>query len=169
MPVISEVHPAIPTRPRKPRAPKARRRAVVTVISAGKDPDEKLTLAQVCAELKITRSTFYDWRAKGRAPRTSKLRNGEIRIVRRDLDDWYASRQVTKARRRAAVPAASGGKDPDEKLTLAQVCAELKITRSTFYDWRAKGRAPRCTKLPNGEIRIVRRDLEEWYASCQAA
>ena len=29
-------------------------------------------------------------------------------------------------------------------LTLAEVCEELAISRSTFYDWRAKHRAPRC-------------------------
>ncbi len=56
--------------------------------------------------------------------------------------------------------------NPDEKLTLAELCAELKIQRSTFYDWRAKGRAPRCMKLPNGEIRVVRRDLDAWLESC---
>ncbi|MET9893704.1 helix-turn-helix domain-containing protein [Streptomyces sp. NPDC006465] len=50
----------------------------------------------------------------------------------------------------------------DEKLTLAEVCEELKISRSTFYDWRAKGRAPRCIKLPNGDLRIRRSDLDHW-------
>jgi len=65
---------------------------------------------------------------------------------------------------RAAVFAAS--RNPDEKLTLAELCAELKIQRSTFYDWRAKGRAPRCLKLPNGEIRVTRRDLDAWLDSC---
>jgi len=64
----------------------------------------------------------------------------------------------------AAVVAAS--RNPDEKLTLAELCAELKIQRSTFYDWRAKGRAPRCLKLPNGEIRVTRRDLDAWLESC---
>jgi predicted DNA-binding transcriptional regulator AlpA len=67
-------------------------------------------------------------------------------------------------RARAAVLAPS--RNPDEKLTLAELCAELKIQRSTFYDWRAKGRAPRCLKLPNGEIRITRRDLDLWLESC---
>ena len=65
----------------------------------------------------------------------------------------------------AAAHATRGG--PDEKLTLAEVCAELRIERSTFYDWRAKGRAPRCCKLPNGELRIVRRDLDEWFEACR--
>lgn len=67
-------------------------------------------------------------------------------------------------RTRAAVFATS--RSPDEKLTLAELCAELKIQRSTFYDWRAKGRAPRCMKLPNGEIRVMRRDLDAWLESC---
>jgi predicted DNA-binding transcriptional regulator AlpA len=51
-----------------------------------------------------------------------------------------------------------------DKLTLADLCAELAIGRSTFYDWRAKGAAPKCIKLPNGELRIRRRDLDDWLA-----
>ncbi|MFD9092389.1 helix-turn-helix transcriptional regulator [Streptomyces collinus] len=47
-------------------------------------------------------------------------------------------------------------------LTLAEVCEELSISRSTFYDWRAKRRAPRCIKLPNGDLRIRRSDLDHW-------
>ncbi|MFH0522372.1 helix-turn-helix transcriptional regulator [Streptomyces sp. M41] len=47
-------------------------------------------------------------------------------------------------------------------LTLAEVCDELSVSRSTFYDWRAKRRAPRCIKLPNGDLRIRRTDLDNW-------
>ncbi|MFJ3302437.1 helix-turn-helix transcriptional regulator [Streptomyces sp. NPDC086549] len=47
-------------------------------------------------------------------------------------------------------------------LTLAEVCEELGVSRSTFYDWRAKRRAPRCIKLPNGDLRIRRTDLDHW-------
>jgi len=54
-----------------------------------------------------------------------------------------------------------------ERLTVAQLCAELGISRSTFYDWWAKGRAPRCIRLPNGEIRIRRTDLERWLDTCE--
>lgn len=50
----------------------------------------------------------------------------------------------------------------DDKLTLAELCDELQVARSTFYDWRAKGHAPRCIKLPNGDLRIRRSDLERW-------
>jgi excisionase family DNA binding protein len=48
------------------------------------------------------------------------------------------------------------------KLTVAELCEELGINRSTFYDWRVKGKAPRCIRLPNGELRIRRTDLEAW-------
>ncbi len=50
----------------------------------------------------------------------------------------------------------------EDKLTLAQLCAELQIARSTFYDWRAKGNAPRCIRLPNGDLRVRRQELERW-------
>lgn len=51
---------------------------------------------------------------------------------------------------------------PEEKLTIVEVCAELKVSKSTFYDWRQKRRAPRCIKLPNGDLRIRRTDLDIW-------
>jgi excisionase family DNA binding protein len=49
-------------------------------------------------------------------------------------------------------------------LTLAEVCEELGVARSTFNDWRAKGRAPRCIKLPNGSLRIRRAELDRWVS-----
>ncbi|MFE3451575.1 helix-turn-helix transcriptional regulator [Nonomuraea sp. NPDC059194] len=54
-------------------------------------------------------------------------------------------------------------------LTLAELCTELQIARSTFYDWRAKGRAPRCVKLPNGDLRIRITDLDRWLAGLEEA
>jgi hypothetical protein len=32
-------------------------------------------------------------------------------------------------------------------------------------DWRAKRRAPRCIKMPNGELRIRRSEFERWLDS----
>ena len=52
-------------------------------------------------------------------------------------------------------------------LTIADVCAELGVARSTFYDWRAARKAPRCIKLPNGDIRIRRVDLDSWLESLE--
>jgi predicted DNA-binding transcriptional regulator AlpA len=56
---------------------------------------------------------------------------------------------------------------PAARLTVNDLCTELDISRSTFYEWRAKGRAPRCIKLPNGEIRIRRADFENWLDSLE--
>ncbi|NVI88061.1 helix-turn-helix domain-containing protein [Actinomadura sp. BRA 177] len=56
-----------------------------------------------------------------------------------------------------------------DTLTVPEVCAELQISRSTFYDWRQKGRAPLCIVLPNGSLRIRRRDLDRWLAACEDA
>ncbi|SPE49830.1 putative transcriptional regulator [Streptomyces netropsis] len=47
-------------------------------------------------------------------------------------------------------------------LTVPELCEELGISRSTFYDWRQKKRAPRCIKLPNGDLRVRRSDYEHW-------
>ncbi|MBV9013068.1 MAG: helix-turn-helix domain-containing protein [Pseudonocardiales bacterium] len=56
---------------------------------------------------------------------------------------------------------------PRTRLTIADVCADLGISRSTFYEWRAKGRAPRCIKLPNGDIRINRSEYERWLTTLE--
>jgi excisionase family DNA binding protein len=55
------------------------------------------------------------------------------------------------------------------RLTIADVCADLGVSRSTFYDWRAKGRAPHCIKLPNGDIRINRTEYERWLTTLEEA
>lgn len=60
--------------------------------------------------------------------------------------------------------AAVSGHSPDEKLTVDDVCAELKISRSTFYDWRQKRRGPRCIRLPNGALRVRRHDFDDWLS-----
>ncbi|MET9313072.1 helix-turn-helix domain-containing protein [Kribbella sp. NPDC003505] len=55
------------------------------------------------------------------------------------------------------------------RLTIPEVCAELGVSRSTFYEWRTKGVAPKCIKLPNGEIRIRRDELERWLDTLEEA
>ncbi len=59
--------------------------------------------------------------------------------------------------------------DPNEKLTVHELCAELKVSRSTFYDWRQKRRGPRCIRLPNGGLRVRRRDLDAWLSAQEVA
>jgi predicted DNA-binding transcriptional regulator AlpA len=72
-------------------------------------------------------------------------------------------------RRSGRAKAAASDRDPDEKLTIDEVCLELKISRSTFYDWRQKRRGPRCIRLPNGALRVRRRDFDDWLAGQEVA
>ena len=81
----------------------------------------------------------------------------------RPADD-HTPRDTAAARRRRGALREAGPASEDTWLTVDQLCAELHIARSTFYDWRAKGRAPKCHKLPNGDIRIRRADYERWLA-----
>jgi predicted DNA-binding transcriptional regulator AlpA len=56
-------------------------------------------------------------------------------------------------------------KGPRRHLTLAEVCEDLGIAPSTFYDWRAKKKAPPSFKIPNGELRFRRADYEKWLSA----
>ncbi|MEU1725356.1 MULTISPECIES: helix-turn-helix transcriptional regulator [Nonomuraea] len=58
----------------------------------------------------------------------------------------------------------------DELLTVAQVLDELGgVSRRTFYRWREIGKAPKGIRLPNGELRIYRSDLDAWLESLRSA
>lgn len=51
----------------------------------------------------------------------------------------------------------------DDLLTVLEVLEILRnVSRRTFYRWRELGIAPPCVRLPNGELRVYRRDLQEW-------
>lgn len=57
----------------------------------------------------------------------------------------------------------------DRLLAVDEVCAELNIARSTWNDWRAKGKAPKCVRLPNGSLRVRRSELDRWLGECEDA
>ncbi|SES38118.1 transcriptional regulator, AlpA family [Lentzea xinjiangensis] len=57
----------------------------------------------------------------------------------------------------------------EPKMTVEDVCGELRISRKTFYEWKVKGKAPHMTKLPNGEWRIERSDFDSWYKGLSEA
>ncbi|MFE7129756.1 helix-turn-helix transcriptional regulator [Streptomyces sp. NPDC057638] len=57
----------------------------------------------------------------------------------------------------------------DQKLTLPEALAEIRISRAAFYRMRARGNGPKCLKLPNGQIRIRRSDLDAWFTGCEVA
>jgi predicted DNA-binding transcriptional regulator AlpA len=71
---------------------------------------------------------------------------------------------VTAVRHLPVSPAQQGRKPAGsrDKLTVAEVCDELQIAQSTFYEWRTKGTGPRCIKMPNGQLRIRRTALDAW-------
>ncbi|MDB4873296.1 MAG: hypothetical protein JWL97_4300 [Gemmatimonadales bacterium] len=54
---------------------------------------------------------------------------------------------------------------PEPLMTVPEIIKELRITRRTWQHWRVRGVTPRCTKLPNGAIRVSRRDFETWLAN----
>ncbi|MFH8566972.1 helix-turn-helix transcriptional regulator [Streptomyces sp. NPDC017993] len=54
-----------------------------------------------------------------------------------------------------------------EKLKLSEVLVEIRMSRAAFYRMRARGKAPRLSKLPNGHLRVSRADLDAWWATCE--
>lgn len=57
----------------------------------------------------------------------------------------------------------------DHKLTVADICADLGISRRTFYEWRMKGTGPECIPLPNGELRVTVPEYQRWLNSRKQA
>ncbi|WP_433341203.1 helix-turn-helix transcriptional regulator [Streptomyces sp. CA-253872] len=49
-----------------------------------------------------------------------------------------------------------------QMLKLPELLNEINISRAAFYRLRAKGQAPRLVKLPNGQLRCRRADLDAW-------
>ncbi|MFJ3637967.1 helix-turn-helix transcriptional regulator [Streptomyces sp. NPDC090112] len=54
-----------------------------------------------------------------------------------------------------------------QMLKLADVLAELGMSRAAFYRMRARGQGPRLIKLPNGQLRVRRADLDAWLSACE--
>ncbi|MFH8731604.1 helix-turn-helix transcriptional regulator [Streptomyces sp. NPDC017964] len=52
-------------------------------------------------------------------------------------------------------------------LKLPEVLDEIRMSRAAFDRMRARGQAPRIHKLPNGQIRVSRADLDAWWESCE--
>lgn len=50
-------------------------------------------------------------------------------------------------------------------MTVDDVCQQLGIARSTFYEWLRDGRGPRSYRLPNGARRLFSTDVQEWLDS----
>jgi predicted DNA-binding transcriptional regulator AlpA len=50
----------------------------------------------------------------------------------------------------------------EEMISVAEICKALGISTRTFYEWRAKGLAPECIKLPNGSLRVEPAEYDRW-------
>ncbi|MFH8684701.1 helix-turn-helix transcriptional regulator [Streptomyces lydicus] len=48
-------------------------------------------------------------------------------------------------------------------LKLPEVLEEIDMSRAAFYRMRARGQAPKLIRLPNGQIRCRRSDLDAWW------
>ncbi|MEU3402615.1 helix-turn-helix domain-containing protein [Streptomyces sp. NPDC006670] len=54
-----------------------------------------------------------------------------------------------------------------QMLKLADVLIELDMSRAAFYRMRARSQGPRLIKLPNGQLRVRRSDLDAWLSGCE--
>ncbi|MFH8566521.1 helix-turn-helix transcriptional regulator [Streptomyces sp. NPDC017988] len=54
-----------------------------------------------------------------------------------------------------------------QMLKLPEVLTEIGMSRAAFYRMRARGQAPRLRKLPNGQLRVSRVDLDVWWETCE--
>ncbi|MDP9608806.1 helix-turn-helix transcriptional regulator [Streptomyces demainii] len=75
---------------------------------------------------------------------------------------------MSHSRRRTSA-ASTAAKSSSQKLKLPEVLAEIKMSRSAFYRMKARGKAPKCIKLPNGQIRVRRVDLDAWWEANEEA
>ena len=54
-----------------------------------------------------------------------------------------------------------------QMLKLPEVLEEIGMSRAAFYRMRARGRGPKLLKLPNGQLRVRRSDLDSWLMGCE--
>ncbi|WP_285754076.1 helix-turn-helix domain-containing protein [Lentzea sp. NBRC 105346] len=59
--------------------------------------------------------------------------------------------------------------DSDEFMDTEEFMAKLDIARSTFDDWRAKGKCPKWFRLPNGQLRCRRSEFNQWIDALEGA
>ncbi len=78
----------------------------------------------------------------------------------------YRHRQPARTARDTApaTPAdePDGPAAPDALLTIDEVIAELRVSRTAFYRWRRRGTGPAEVRLPGGGVRIRRSALQQW-------
>jgi excisionase family DNA binding protein len=73
-----------------------------------------------------------------------------------------AERPSTRAHGRAAPRERKPGTADDPLLTIDEVIAELRVSRTAFYRWRRQGAGPAVVRLPGGGVRVRRSALTAW-------
>lgn len=58
---------------------------------------------------------------------------------------------------------------PEDSLKLPEVLKEMRLSRAAFYRMRARGKAPKLIKLPNGQLRVRRDEMDRWWAELESA
>lgn len=56
-----------------------------------------------------------------------------------------------------------------QMLKLPEVLDEIGMSRAAFYRMRARGKGPKLLKLPNGQLRVRRTDLDAWLNGLEEA
>jgi excisionase family DNA binding protein len=69
---------------------------------------------------------------------------------------------VTVPGRPPATPADQPGTPGDPLLTIDEVTAQLRVSRTAFYRWRKQGAGPAVVRLPGGTVRVRRSALTAW-------
>ena len=97
-----------------------------------------------------------------------------IRAVQKELDELVDA--VLSLENEERMQAVQVQTDNDGWLTIAQVCKELHISDSTFYDWLNQGLlppglefGPRSKRWKMSDIRIWQKERLKHCDSCEAA
>ena len=97
-----------------------------------------------------------------------------IRAVQKELDELFDA--VLSLENEEKVQALQVQSDDDGWMTVAQICKELHISDSTFYDWLNQGLlppglefGPRSKRWKMSDIQIWQKERVKHCDSCEAA
>ncbi|MDX6267019.1 MAG: hypothetical protein QOD70_1759 [Frankiales bacterium] len=66
-------------------------------------------------------------------------------------------------------PGQQGQAERPAYLTVEEACADIGVARSTWDTWKALGKTPQMSRLPNGQYRIRPAVLDQWMISLEIA
>ncbi|SFP03643.1 hypothetical protein SAMN04489713_111127 [Actinomadura madurae] len=138
-----------------------------------------LTLADLCELLSVAPALWESWQTAGTAPAHTAGPDGVTRVHRADLAAWLdrkrtlsgsqwltieEARELIRTRTRPNIAPAN----PDEWLTVPDICAEIDATPEEWQAWRILGNTPPHAVL-DGTARVRRGDLDAWLDALPTA